>query len=85
MVQTIHADIMTNGAGEVLVACINPLPHSKVGFIHHQGGGIEILVDGKVAGIIEADEKLPDVIMLFAPNSEKGNNLGDALKLSVAA
>ena len=76
---------MTNGAGEVLIACINPLPHSKVGFVHHQGGGIDILIEGKVAGVIESDERFPDTIMLFVPNSEKGNCLSDAIKLSVAA
>lgn len=85
MVQTIDADIMKNRAGEILIACTDPLPLSKIGYIHHAGGGIEILIDGRVAGIIEYGNRLPDTLLLFAPNSEKGNHLDDAIKLSVAA
>jgi len=85
MVDTIDADIMENGAGEVLIACTDPLPLSKIGYIHQSGGGIKILVSGRVAGIIESSDRLPDTLMIFAPNSERGNHLDDAIKLSVAS
>jgi hypothetical protein len=85
MVTMIDADILKNNAGEVLIACSDPLPLSRIGYCHHNGGGIDILIDGCVAGFIEASDRLPDTIMLFAPNAEKGNLIDDAIKITVAA
>lgn len=85
MTATIDADILHNKSGEVLIACADPLPLSRIGCVHHNGGGIEILIDGRVAGIIETTERMPDSIMLFAPNAEKGNLIDDAIKITVAA